>query len=124
LHQLSHSRPIRESIPCGSSGTLQVYPWWGLGGKFGSTESYFKTSDCQSVYLEVSSIIAWYVSGQTTWGLDQYAGQQYRGCLAYCIMHPGTTYYTTVDGWASPGYYYQTYVFNRSGHAYANIGPL
>lgn len=126
LHHLSKIS-IFASIPCGSGGTMKVDPWYGFNGstKFASYESYLKTADCKSVYLQVATVHE-YAGNSTVWDHDQYQGGYFE--TSHPGLVPGDTYNHIVDEWWDAGYYYETWLWQYYDgyihNAYPNIGPL
>lgn len=127
LRQLQPNN-IHPNVGCGYSGVASEY-WSYNDSYFYSTESYYKTSDCSKVNLEVASINFYggYSDTDLDWSHDQYQGGSFG--VPNCPYVPfNTTISHSVDQLWSPGYYYENWLVDpgctSSIQIHNNMGPL
>ncbi len=126
--QSSKKTNILPLIACGTTSTLQppfVVSWHPFGdGSMTSREQFYKTSDCKNVTLETASIVVNTPCqfNACYWDHDQYQGGWFGA--GYPCLCQRTTYSHSVDQNWTPGYYYETWLYDGQYYTYVNIGPI
>ncbi len=120
---------------CGKQSTATLkWAWFDNTGYYYSSVTYYRSSDCSSIYFDKATAANDYPAGDvdtgTYWYYDLYAGSQFNvPGEPYLVSGGGSAWHGINLGGYAPGYGYDEYFYcfcgsGSSGYIHNNMTPI